>query len=221
MADDLTHLTVDALLSGALEELRDPEDVPMSHLVELHCRPEERVFEAAAVRLGRPESTERELGAWILRELGRPGDDGRRPFSDRAIPLLMDALRGEKDPRVERALLRALAFNRAWEALPEFLSRTGHPDAGVRETVAFHLPAVLCPGVLGQEVAEAFVMLAGDSEPDVRFYAVYAVAEEGVDVGDGPRGRIRRLAAVDPDEQVRDLARKLVKRFREETNDQD
>lgn len=212
------HLTVAALLVGALRELCDPEDVPMPHLVELHGRPEEGVFRAAASRLVSPVSSERALGAWILRELGPPGCDGRRPFSDRAIPLLMEALRRENDPWVERSLLRALAFNRAAEALPEFLARVSHADAGVRETVAFHLPSVLGPGPVGHDAAEAFVTLAADPEPDVRYYAVDAVAEDGVDVGDGPRERIRCRAAADSDEQIRDLARKLQKPLREDAD---
>jgi hypothetical protein len=150
---------------------------------------------------------ERALGVWILRELGPIGTEGRRPFSDRVVPRLRDLLARESDPRMERLLLQALAFNGAWEALPEFLARVAHPDDGVRETVAFQLPYVVGPAGAGEEVADAVLSLASDPDPDIRYYALHAVVEEGVDIGIERRERLLGLLLDDPDEQVRSLAR--------------
>jgi HEAT repeats len=91
-------------------------------------------------------------------------------------------------------------------ALREFLVRVHHPDPGVRETVAFQLPFVLDPRGVGGEVADAFVTLAEHSDADVRYYALFAVVEEGAQVGAVRRERILELLRDDPDERVRELA---------------
>lgn len=207
MDGDLAWLSVEALANAARQEVLGDAYAPMPHLVTLHERGDEEVLCAGLDRLDSDDRDERALGVWILRELGPIGADGRRPFGDQVVPRLLALLAQEAEPRMERLLLQALAFNGAREALPAFLARVAHPDDGVRETVAFQLPYVVGPAGAGEEVADAVLALAADADPDIRYYALHAVVEEGLDIGIERHEQLLSPLRDDPDEQVRYLAR--------------
>lgn len=206
MSLDPGRMSTDDLVAAALAEVRD-DDGPARYLVELQNRPTEEVLELA-LRLSRSEEPDEwALGVEVLRELGECGSGGRRPFSDRVVPHLLELLRAETVPRRERALLQALAFNGALEARREFTARAVHADPGVRETVAFQLPYVVGRAAGEPDVADAVDLLCHDAEADVRYYALFAVTEEGLRIDPARRARILADLADDPDDQVRDLAR--------------
>jgi hypothetical protein len=100
------------LIALALADVRsDDADAPLGHLVELHNRPNDETV-ATALRLTRSaDPDERALGILILRELGPYDPDGRRPYSDVAIPHLLDILPEAPTVAQECHVLRALAFN--------------------------------------------------------------------------------------------------------------
>jgi hypothetical protein len=206
--DAPADLPLPVLAAAALHEARhDTGDGPQQHLLELHRRPTEDVLERAMRWSASDDPDERALGVDVLRELGPADEDGRRPFSDRVVPHLVELLRVETDAVVERGLLQALAFNGAREAIGELLGRVDHPDSGIRTTVAFQLPSLIDPDRPGAEVLDALDHLTHDPVPDVRYYALYALVEESGFRVDPVRGldAARRLVD-DADLGVRALA---------------
>ncbi|WP_273653791.1 HEAT repeat domain-containing protein [Cellulomonas fimi] len=204
-----SDVPIESAFAAALDERRrNTDEGPLPHLLELQRRATEEVFVFALRWTTSKDPEERELGIDVVRELGPADTDGRRPFSDRAIPHLLAMLRAEDDPVIERRLLQAVAFNGATEALGEFLDRADHPDDGVRRTIAFLLPGLTDADAPDPDALDALARLTRDVDADVRYYSLYAlVAEEGFTV-DVTRavGAARRLVD-DPDPQVRDLAR--------------
>lgn len=205
--DDLARLPIDDLFARALVEIRDEEqDTPVPCLVALHDRPTGEVFDVAASLLTSPDPLRRELGARVLRELGRQGDDGRLPFGDQAIPLLRDRLGKESDPHVLGWLVSALSYNGAREALAGVLRFVDHPDGFVRFHVAAELPYLTDPDQPDPAVVAALRQLSGDSDPETRYYALYALVSElsGLDPEQISQTIAERLT--DPDDEVRALA---------------
>lgn len=209
VVDNPADLPLAAVVAAALEEVRhDTGDVPLPRLLELHGRPTTDVLDLALRWSTSDDADERALGVGVLRELGPADETGRRPFSDTVVPHLLSLLRHTNEPAEERALLQALAFNGAREALPQFLDRVEHADDGVRTTVAFQLPALTDPDHPSTEVLDALERLARDPDADVRYYALYALTEqEGFGVEPARALRAARRLVEDPDDLVRDLAR--------------
>lgn len=206
IAADLSTLSTAELLAGALREVPedDPYD-PAPHLVALHKRPTREVFDAAVRLVASDNPAERELGVRILRELGDYDDAGRRPFSDQAIPLLIERLDHEDDPRVLAWTISALGYNAAREALGDVLRFVDHPHWRVRFHVAAALPSLVEAELIEPEAAEALRLLCRDEDADTRYYALVALIEEvsGVDA----ELITQTLTGLrdDPDEQIREL----------------
>jgi HEAT repeat protein len=204
---DLSKLSTAELLVGARREVpeEDPDD-PVPHLVALHARATREVFDAAVQLVARDNPAERELGVRILRELGDYDDAGRRPFSNEAIPLLVERLDREADPRVLGWAISALEYNRAREALGDVLRFVDHPHWRVRFHVAAALPSLVDEERIEPDAAEALQLLCRDDDADTRYYAVVALIEEvsGVE----PELMTQTLTSLldDPDEQIRELA---------------
>ncbi len=202
------RLPVAELFRVAHMELAGDEwESPLPWLVALHERPVREVFDGAAVRLSRGDPAERELGARVLRELGPADEDGRRPFTADAVPLLVDRLRREADPGVLQWVISALGYNGAREALPEILPFAWHPDRRVRFHVATAIPSLVDCRRIDTPSLAVLVRLSGDDDADIRYYALYAMLEE---LGGIDRRRLTRVIAArltDPDDQIRHLAR--------------
>lgn len=202
----LSKLSTAELLAGALSEVSvaDPDE-PVPHLVALHARPTREVFDVAARLVARDNPAERELGVRILRELGDHDAAGRRPFSREGIPLLIERLDREADPRVLGWVISALGYNRAREALGDVLRLVDHPHGRVRFHVAAALPSLVDEERIEPNAAEALQLLCRDDEADTRYYALVALIEEvsGVE----PELITQTLTNLlnDPDEQVREL----------------
>lgn len=205
-----SHLRV--LVEEALDEQRrGTGDSPVPVLVRLQELGSRQVFDAAVDLCRSGDRERRELGVSILRELGPADDEGRRPFGDEAVPLLASMLEHERDPHVERGLLQALAFNGAREALPMFLARLTHRDEGVRTTIAFQLPSLVDPTNPAPVVVAALRTLCADSDPDVRYYALHALLEEGLGIDDAVAQAVAQSRVEDADPQVRSMAQEFLR----------
>jgi HEAT repeat protein len=135
--------TAELFRAARLEVSGDDSDDPVPHLVALHERPTREVFDTAARMLSDDDPAVRELGAMVLRELGPYNNEGRRPFTAQAVPLLVDRLNREDQPRVLGWVISALGYNGAREALGEVLPFVEHPHRRVRFHVAAALPSLV------------------------------------------------------------------------------
>jgi HEAT repeat protein len=204
----MSGLSDEELFERARAELRDETgDSPVPFRVELQDRPTRAVFETSMRLTQSEDALDRELGVEILRELGRVGPGARRPFSDEAIPRFLQLLEAEDRPRMVRGLLQALAFNASTESLSAFLDHVDHEDASVRETIAFQLPYLLDADQPDERAITALETLCGDTDEDVRFYALYSLTNDGLAIDRDRIGSTLRGLVNDPDERVRSLAR--------------
>lgn len=199
--------TADLLIAAQREVTQGEPDVPAPHLVALHLRATREVFDAAVGLLSDGDAAARELGVLILRELGPQDEEGRRPFSAEAVPVLLDRLATERDPRVLGWVISALGYNGAREALGEVVGLATHPHWRVRFHVAAALPALVDPDQIQPDAAEALLGLCRDDEAETRYYALYALLDEVTGVDPEQRDRVLASFANDPDEQLRTMAR--------------
>ncbi|MFJ2739894.1 HEAT repeat domain-containing protein [Streptomyces sp. NPDC087440] len=183
---DEARRTTDELFAGALAEVSEQAgedaEAPTPCLDALHGRPTREVFDRAAHLLGRDDPDERELGARVLRELGDPDDDGRRPFTEETVAVVLRELEDEPDPWVLSWMISVLGHHRAQQALDLVLAHRAHPEQAMRFAVAAALPDLADPDSTEQWVLEALLELATDSSDAVRWYALYALFNETVGV---------------------------------------
>jgi HEAT repeat protein len=203
---DPGRLPTGLLLRLARREVEDDGDAPTPSLVELHQRPVRELYEAAAALVEDDDLIRRTLGVRILRELGPPDEDGRRPFSAETVPLLRARLRAEQDPEVLGWIISALGYHAAREALPEVLALATHPDDGVRHAVAFALPGLIHPEPVEPETAAVLIRLAQDDDADVRYYALYGILREVRGMDAVMVARLTRELTNEPDDQIRTMA---------------
>jgi HEAT repeat protein len=142
-----------------------------------------------------------------LRELGPYDDAERRPFTSEALPLLVDRLNQESDPRVLGWVISALGYNGAREALGEVLQFAEHPHWRVRFHVAAALQSLVDSARIEPGAMYALQQLCRDDEADTRFYALYALVEEVSGVDEKCIAQSITDLLNDPDEQIRRLAR--------------
>ena len=167
MDRSLSHLSTAQLLAGArAEAVRDDPDAAVPYLVALHDRATQEVFDTAARLLPADDPIDRELGARILRELGRQDETGRRPFSAQAIPLLRHRLDNEPETYLVTHLISALGYNCAREAPGDVLRFADHPDDGVQFTVAAGIPSLINPAGIEPDALDALVRLCHDDDAD-------------------------------------------------------
>lgn len=200
-------LSTSELLIAARQEAVDagPDD-PEPHLVALHQRPTPEVFGAATELIVGTDPADRVFGIRILRELGEADDTGRRPFSDQAVPLLRELLRQEPDAQALAWIISALSYNAATESLPEVLRFAEHSDTGVRFAVAAALPGLVDPQQIEPDAAAALLTLCRDGDPEIRYYALYALLDEVSGIDPLQLANVRTALENDPDEQIRSMA---------------
>ncbi|MER5727182.1 hypothetical protein ABT084_02300 [Streptomyces sp. NPDC002138] len=187
-AGAVTGLDLDELFAGALAEVEaDDDDAPVPCLVALHERPTREVFERAARLLAHDEPAERALGAQVLRELGRPDDDGRRPFTTETVAVVLAELPSEPDPWVLGWMISVLGYHGAVETLDLVLGHRSHAAQPVRFAVAAALPCLADFDRTQGAVIEALLALAEDTDAHVRWYAQFALFHETDGVTDGDR----------------------------------
>ncbi|WIN00288.1 HEAT repeat domain-containing protein [Actinoplanes oblitus] len=201
------EVPLEVLLRLARREVEDDYgDSPRPALAALHLRATREVFDRAAVLVRDNDSTQRELGVQILRELGGERPDGRRPFHDETVALMRARLRDETDPAVVRWIVSALGYHRCHEALPQVVALAGHPDERVRFHVAAALPSLVDLDRVEPEAAGALIRLCHDEDDETRFYALYAVTREIAGLEVQAVTELTAQLADDPDEQIRAMA---------------
>lgn len=196
-------LPLEVLLRLARREVEDDYgDSPRPALVALHLRPTREVFDRAAALVHDNDTTQRELGAQILRDLGDEQPDGRRPFREETVALMQARLRDETDPAVVRWIVSALGYHHGREALSQVLALAEHPDDRVRFHVAAALTSLVDLDHVEPAAADALIRLCHDEDDETRYYALYAATREiaGLDVQ--AVTELTAQLANDPDEQV-------------------
>jgi HEAT repeat protein len=154
-----------------------------------------RIFDAAAELLGDPRTDRRMLGARILREIKTNRAEAGR--------LVHEQIGRESDNDVLLWLVSALAFLQYRPALQTLASLVHHSDPEIRYKVASALS-----WAVGSEPDEpttsSLLELANDPAPDVRFSALFELAEWRVAGNRDTRIETSlREHATDDDERVR------------------
>jgi methionyl-tRNA formyltransferase len=158
---------LDELVATARIEWLDDDDEWKPHVCALAERGTVEVLEAMAALDDDPDPAIRELGAYVLGQLG--GDTPSLPAEQEAR-LLQIGSTDDQDSRVLVAV--ACSFGHLGEPWGEnwLLSHRAHPDADVREAVAFALG-----GRHGEPALTALIELSGDPEAAVRDWATFAL----------------------------------------------
>lgn len=139
---------------------------------ELQVRGTLAVFKKAKELLEDSESTARELGAFILGQLGTP----TRPFRGRSITLLGDLLKKEKSPSVIATTLASLGHLKAREGIKAQLLFCHHADRDVRSSLAFAIGYASAPvRAPSHEALAVLEKLRCDQSRSVRGSAVLAL----------------------------------------------
>ena len=168
-------------MTGATDELRsildevlelDREDDRRWEIIrDLHAREDRATFEAVAAvaRSGRAEA--RAFACDVLGQLGHPARDESEllPFRDETIPVLLECARADAVALVEAAVV-ALGHQRLHGHETELVDLVTHPDADVRQALAFALG-----GEESDAAVNALVRLSEDADADVRDWATFAL----------------------------------------------
>lgn len=170
---DLSDSTLRLILWKALQEystddlcelLLDSDVVVRTAAAkQLHFRPEPGVLQTAIKLCAAEKAYLREIGAFLLGQLGTPA----MPFRTETIPLLSSLVSGDRAPSVRSAAAAVLGDLRASEASEVLLNAARDPSAAVRLSVAIAF------GLMAQhsEVTAALRKLARDRDKNVREWA--------------------------------------------------
>lgn len=146
------------------------EEVLDSLLAALHGRSTSRDIAFFVSKTSSPDETQQEIALDILAQVGLD--------TDLDAPLL-EAVHAAILPHLESqvpSLLQAALYATGHRAIPEALGRldalTSHPDADIREAVAFALEAFE-----GSAADNALIRLAADSSDAVRNAAAFALGQ--------------------------------------------
>ena len=107
---------------------------------QLHLRPSRRVFNHAAMLLRSQSMRKREIGAYMLSQLGTP----RRPYKKESTRILLRALARERNAAVRAMIILALGKLEARPALRRVLSFANDRAPQVRREVAFYIGMIYC-----------------------------------------------------------------------------
>jgi HEAT repeat protein len=213
---DLEQLATGTLVDRALAEQArhratgeeaDQEDVAaLAHLQEGGTR---EVFDAAVALLDSDNPQRRTLGARILREHG--GSHGGQAYAAEAAAILRGCVAAESDPEVLTQLITALSQHADAADLETVIRFSTHEDDSVREAAACGLLDGVDPRGrlrdIDRRIVDALVRLSADAADDVRYSAVYDIANR-LDLDADGRLADALLAHIDdPDDDLRALAR--------------
>lgn len=184
---------LDEILTAARAEWQDTDDEWQPHVCALAARGTREVLDAMAELSREGDAAARELAAYVLGQLGA-GVPALPAEQDAALHAMAAV---EQDPRVLTAIACAFGHLGASRGNDWLLAHAAHPDADVREAVAFALG-----GRPGDDVLAALVRLSGDPEADVRDWATFALGtlaeQDGAVLRDALAARLD-----DPDEATR------------------
>ncbi|GAA2711532.1 HEAT repeat domain-containing protein [Actinoplanes palleronii] len=199
----LRTLPVAELVSAALAV---DEDTRTEYTGFLHLRGDQETFEAARSLCGSAEPVRRELGAYVLGQLGAvalsaegtivavPRD--QRPFRAPAVTLLLDLAATETVDQVQQAIATALghlADPRAVESLGRWHT---HPEVMVRWAVSLALTRL---AATDDDAVRYLVELTTDPDPLVRDWSCCGLHQAGRDT---PEVRRALLARIDDEDAV-------------------
>ena len=156
------------------------DDEGWEKIYRLHQLPSEEAFEACVEWSRSDQPLRRDVAAAVLGRLGFPS---RQIYGDRSIPILRRLL-DDDDPEVVSSALAALGFHHlnhpeAVDAI--ILARLNlkrHPNAQVREILAWVLPGCSLPGFSNRRAVRALIFLSADEDDDVRDWATFGLAEQ-------------------------------------------
>lgn len=170
-------------------------------LVALHERADLSVLHAARALVDSSDPIVQVQGLRILRELGPPD---KRPIFPEIWNIVEPLATDDADIEVLGWALQVLAWSGEPRALPILLRLIDHPDPAIRFRVAEGLLASARP-VDDPPVVSALLALCDDSDPDVRWNALWEAKEHLDQSRTDVRAVIDRMAT-DPDSRVRELA---------------
>jgi len=172
MSTDLNHgeekrndpRSAEELVRLALTE--QDEDAAWEAVTILHYIGTQEVLEAATRLCASDSADERQLGANILGQLGKPD----RTYPDECFELLAAMLAKETDPNVLECIGVAFGHLKDPRAIKLLLPLKRHPNSDVRFGVVLGLTGHSRPEVIG-----ALIELSRDSEELVRTWATFAL----------------------------------------------
>ena len=130
---------------------------------ELHMRRSPEIYEKAKKLCAHRRDDAREIGAFVLGQLGTP----KFPFRTKSIPILANLLSRDRSADVRAAAAASLGHLNANEAIDQLVRAAKDSNVVVRECVAFAL-GFLEPS---EEVERVAHTLAKDKDKDVRGWA--------------------------------------------------
>ncbi len=130
---------------------------------QLHLRGTKAIYLKATELCEHEKTDSREIGAFLLGQLGAP----KRPFRKQSIPILVNLLGNDPSMEVRAAAAAALGHLEAVEASGELIGRAIDPSPEVRVCVAFALGALKH----SREIGTALRKLSRDENNEVREWA--------------------------------------------------
>lgn len=158
--------------------LQDKNDIVRTAAArELQIRGERETLTVAGELLARDTTALREIGAFILGQLGTP----RRPFQKECTALLKEALRKEANVKVRSAIITSLGQQGEISSLPASLKFFTDESPAVRAAVAFAI-GVTGPGDsrVHRQAKKILDCLSKDRSRVVREYVKLAYEMLGV-----------------------------------------
>jgi HEAT repeat protein len=187
-----------AQLASAVADIDTGDDdgwIQWNYVSELRRRGDQASADVAVAALSDPSPQLRIFGAWVLSQFG-DGPVLERPHRPAAITALMSAASTETVPDVIDALVSALCWQQATDALPWLLELCRDGDDDVRTTLAMSLTAF---GPHQTDTIKALTALLTDPAASVRDWAGFAFAND-LPTADSVRLRNQLLVLTqDPD----------------------
>jgi HEAT repeat protein len=168
--------------------------------------PTRAVFESAEALCHSSVPNERLLGVRIIGELGRPS----MPFSESSSALLVDMVQIETDDKLLSWEISALGNQGRARALNTLIAFVGHSDSEVRYALAGAISRSATESGLDVESSLALEELARDPDTEVRFSAIFELAN-WYSEGHDEAGIVSILARARSDRDSR--IRKIVTEF--------
>jgi len=158
--------TTAKIIAAYMEGQRN--DDATASLSTVHYRGGETEFRAGIQLLASNEPTERAVGADVLAQLGWRD----RAFLDESVAALLSAL-GDRDVAVVQSAIFALGHRASPRAILALLPFVDHASTDLRYAVVHGLMPHDTPAVV-----EALSKLSGDTDPDVRNWATFALGSQ-------------------------------------------